>query len=296
MPMVGSAAESPGTAYSRNTGPRGRPKASASVVGGANVGDCAPNAGTRRSRTVAARAERTPSDASPPSKRLSPLWPDGPEPHRCDPTLKRPGWVGSVMGLDSGSALAPLPTAAVADACVRLKVTPRAVAGIRPVLPGTTVAGPVLPVRHAGSVDVFFEALQAVTPALRDAGAPVLCIDNGGSLDEGCIGDLTALEALHHGCAAILVDGAHRDTAALRTLGLPVWSRGTSPFGPLAARMRPADALSSASVGGHAVTAEDVVALDDDGAVFVPRAQAAKVWGLAARIQLTEAEQARLAG
>lgn len=98
--------------------------------------------------------------------------------------------------------LQPLPTAAVADACVR--------------------------VRHAGSVDVFFEALQTARPG------QVLCIDNGGRLDEGCI-------------------------------------------------------------GGHAVTAEDVVALDDDGGVFVPRSQAGKVWDLARRIQATEAEQARLA-
>ena len=182
-----------------------------------------------------------------------------------------------------------LPTAAVADACVRLQVPARALTGIRPVLPGRTVVGPVLPVRHAGSVDVFFEALHAARPG------QVLCIDNGGRLDEGCIGDLTALEAMHHGCAAILVDGAHRDTLALQALGLPVWSRGSSPFGPLAARPRPADALTAAMMGGHRVTADDVAVVDDDGAVFVPRAQAAKVWDLARRIQATELEQARLA-
>ncbi|MHB1260799.1 MAG: RraA family protein [Thermoplasmatota archaeon] len=182
-----------------------------------------------------------------------------------------------------------LPTAAIADACVRLQVPARAMTGITPVVAGSMAAGSVLPVRHAGSVDVFFEALQAAKPG------QVLAIDNGGRLDEGCIGDLTTLEALHHGCVAILVDGAHRDTAALRTLGLPVWSRGASPFGPVAARPRAPDALRAATLGGHAVTTGDVVALDDDGAVFVPSAQAARVWDLARRIQSTEAEQARLA-
>jgi 4-hydroxy-4-methyl-2-oxoglutarate aldolase len=185
--------------------------------------------------------------------------------------------------------LSALPTAAIADACVRLQVPARQVVGLAPVLPGCVVAGPVLPVRHAGSVDVFFEALQAAKPG------QVLCIDNGGRLDEGCIGDLTALEALHHGCSAILVDGAHRDTAALRGLDLPVWSRGSSPFGPRTARERPADALAAAVLGGHHATADDVVALDDDGAVLVPRSSAAKVWDLARRIQATETEQARLA-
>jgi regulator of RNase E activity RraA len=151
------------------------------------------------------------------------------------------------------------------------------------------VAGPVLPVRHAGSVDVFFEALQA---APRGA---LLCIDNGGRLDEGCIGDLTALEAMHHGCAGIVVDGAHRDTQALRGLGLPVWSRGACPAGPLAARPRHPDALRSAAIASHLVSADDVAAADDDGVVFVAKAQAARVWELARRIQATEADQARRA-
>jgi regulator of RNase E activity RraA len=184
------------------------------------------------------------------------------------------------------SRLEPLPAAAVADACVRLGLPARTLPGLRPVLHDRAVAGPALPVRHAGSVDVFFEALQGARPG------SVLCIDNGGRLDEGCIGDLTALEAMHHGCAAILVDGAHRDTAALRLLGLPVWSRGAVPFGPLAARPRPADALSSATMGEHRVTADDVVSLDDDGAVFVPAAQADRVWALARKIRDVEAEQA----
>ena len=83
--------------------------------------------------------------------------------------------------------LALLPTAAVADACVRLKVPVRQVTGLYGLMPGRIAAGPVIPVQHAGSVDVFFEALQSAKPG------SVLCIDNQGRLDEGCIGDLTTL-------------------------------------------------------------------------------------------------------
>jgi 4-hydroxy-4-methyl-2-oxoglutarate aldolase len=193
------------------------------------------------------------------------------------------------VGKPGSRRMEALPAAAVADACVRLGLQPRTLPGLWPVLPGRTVAGPALPVRHAGSVDVFFEALQ------RAPAGSVLCIDNGGRLDEGCIGDLTALEAMHHGCAAILVDGAHRDTAALRELGLPVWSKGAVPFGPLAARTRAPDALEAATMGGHRVTSADLAVLDDDGAVFVPRRDAERVWSLARRIRDAEAEQARLA-
>lgn len=185
--------------------------------------------------------------------------------------------------------ISPLPTAAVADACVRLGIPPRAVTGLYGLMPGVIVAGPVLPVQHAGSVDVFFETLQSATKG------SVLCIDNQGRLDEGCIGDLTVLEAMHHGCVGILVDGAHRDTSALRRLALPVWSRGRSPFGPLAARIRPEDALTAATIGGHKVTSDDIVVLDEDGAVFVAARDAERVWKLAAKIQKIELEQVALA-
>jgi 4-hydroxy-4-methyl-2-oxoglutarate aldolase len=149
--------------------------------------------------------------------------------------------------------------------------------------------GPCLPAQHAGSVDVFLEALQGAAPG------QVLVIGNEGRVDEGCIGDLTALEAMHHGATAIVVDGAHRDTAALRTVGLPVWSHGGFPFGPRVLRPRGPDALRECVVAGHRVTGQDFVALDDDGAVFLPAADVPRVWELAGRIQSAEAEQARRA-
>ena len=57
-----------------------------------------------------------------------------------------------------------------------------------PVSAAMKVTGPVRPVRHYGSVDVFLEALYMAAPG------EVMMIDNGGRDDEGCIGDLTVLE------------------------------------------------------------------------------------------------------
>jgi len=184
--------------------------------------------------------------------------------------------------------LSALPTAAVADACVRLGVKGHA-ASLKPVIAGRTVAGPALPVRHAGSVDAFFEAFQSARPG------SVLVVDNQGRLDEGCVGDLTALEAMHHGITAMAIDGCHRDTAALQRLGLPVWSRMAFPFGPREARPRAKDAFSAATFAGFEVWPGDAVCLDDDGAVFVPAADAPRVWALANKIFDVESEQARLA-
>jgi hypothetical protein len=85
---------------------------------------------------------------------------------------------------------ADLSTPLIADAALRLHIPLRiARPGIAPVLAGQRLAGSALPATHFGSVDVFLEAIRRGKPG------DVLVIDNGGRPDEGCIGDLTALEA-----------------------------------------------------------------------------------------------------
>ena len=184
-------------------------------------------------------------------------------------------------------ALSGLSTAHLADACVRLGVPVRCgPAGLKPLSGGMRCAGRVLPARHVGSVDVFFEALDRARPG------DVLVIDNAGRLDEACIGDLVVLEAQKAGLAGIVVWGLHRDTEELLRIGLPVLSLGVTPAGPLRVGARHPDGLVRADVGPWAVTADDVAVGDPDGVIFLPEAGIRQIAAAAAGIRDIEYRQA----
>jgi 4-hydroxy-4-methyl-2-oxoglutarate aldolase len=180
-----------------------------------------------------------------------------------------------------------LSTPLIADAALRLRDPLRfARSGIVALIPRSRVAGRALPARHSGSVDVFLEAMQAA-----DRG-DVLVIDNRGRMDEGCIGDLTALEARSAGLAGIVVWGVHRDTTELRQIAFPIWSYGSCPLGPRRLDQRDKDALSSARFGEFSVARTDFVFADDDGCLFLEEANAEELLSTAHSIQLSERRQA----
>jgi 4-hydroxy-4-methyl-2-oxoglutarate aldolase len=175
----------------------------------------------------------------------------------------------------------------IADACAQLSLPVRVGPfGLKCNFPGSKIAGPARPARHAGSVDVFLEAIADAKKG------DVLAIDNGGRHDEGCIGDLVVGEASMSGIAGIVCWGTHRDTAAIHAIGARVWSLGTCPNGPLELRRRSETALVAATIGSVTVTPDDYLFADDDGVVVVANANLSRVIETAKDIANREGAQA----
>jgi len=178
----------------------------------------------------------------------------------------------------------PWSAANVADACLRLGVDYYCPPGLRPAVAGTRLSGPVLPVRHAGSVDVFLEAIGRAQPG------DVLLVDNEARRDEGCIGDLVTLEAKLAGLAGIVIWGCHRDQHEIEEIGLPLFSLGNCPSGPRGAGGRRA-AIGEAAIDGWSAAAGSLLFGDEDGVILLATSDHA-VLDEAAAIRAVEEKQA----
>ena len=181
--------------------------------------------------------------------------------------------------------LAQLSVAHLCDGCLRVGAGMRVAFDLPPLLPGQRAQGRVRPVRHYGSVDIFLEALGSSRPG------DVLVVDNQDRDDEGCIGDLTALEVQQAGLAGIVIWGRHRDTAILRTIPLPMFSRGACARGPLRLDARDPDAFIMARIGKQEATTDDWAVADDDGVIFVSDQLVEAVVQAAESIRDTEIRQ-----
>ncbi|GAA2420937.1 ribonuclease E activity regulator RraA [Actinomadura vinacea] len=97
----------------------------------------------------------------------------------------------------------------------------------------------------------------------------VLVVDGGGSLGSALMGDLIAAAAVRNGWAGVVINGAVRDVATLRTLELGIKALGSNP------RKSAKDAAGEVDVavrfGGAEFRPGDHLYSDEDGIVTARR-------------------------
>jgi regulator of RNase E activity RraA len=92
-----------------------------------------------------------------------------------------------------------------------------------------------------------------------------------GVQDAGIFGDILCARMAQRGVAALVTDGVVRDVAGVLGTGLPVWCSGVAAP-PSVAGLTFTGWQQPIACGGVAVFPNDVIVIDDDGAVLIPAA------------------------
>ncbi|MDP6345394.1 MAG: RraA family protein [Alphaproteobacteria bacterium] len=159
-------------------------------------------------------------------------------------------------------------------------------AAIHAIKPGYEMVGQALTVRAiAADISPLLYALSVARPG------DVLVVDAGGHTDNAVLGGNMANEALARGMAGLVIDGAIRDVAEIRELGIPTFTRAVTPAGPHAGQV--GEVGAPVSCGGVIVQCGDLVLGDDDGVVVVPRQRMAEVLAACQQTLAAEAEWQR---
>lgn len=99
----------------------------------------------------------------------------------------------------------------------------------------------------------------------------IAVVDAMGCTDAGIFGDILCARMQQRGVAALITDGVVRDVAGVLATGLPVWCQGTAAP-PSVAGLTFVAWQEPIGCGGVAVFPDDVIVVDQDGAVLIPAA------------------------
>ncbi|MBM6581854.1 ribonuclease activity regulator RraA [Microvirga sp. BT689] len=104
----------------------------------------------------------------------------------------------------------------------------------------------------------------------------ITVVDAMGVTDAGIVGDILCARMAKRGVAALITDGVARDVAGALSTSLPVWCNGVAAS-PSVAGMTFVGWQEPIACGGVAVFPDDVIVVDDDGAVLIPAALVSEV-------------------
>src|SRR5215217_5966688 len=150
--------------------------------------------------------------------------------------------------------------------------------GTRPIKPGQPrVVGPAFTLRFVPAREDLATPASWASPistraAIEDMPAGCIAVvDSMGVQDAGIFGDILVARMAKRGVTALVTDGVMRDMAGVLGTGLPVWCSGAAAP-PSVAGLTFVAWQEPIGCGGVAVFPNDVVVVDDDGAVVIPAA------------------------
>ena len=146
---------------------------------------------------------------------------------------------------------------------------------IAPLAPSMRFAGPAITVEVRPGDNLMIHAAMAIAQP-----GDVLVIDGKGDLSSALMGEIMSQQCVAIGVVGVVIDGAVRDSEALRELGLPMFAAGLNPNGPT--KFVPGRLNHPISIGGVSVNPGDLVVGDADGVTVIERDKAAAMLPLAA--------------
>jgi regulator of RNase E activity RraA len=129
-----------------------------------------------------------------------------------------------------------------------------------------------IPAREDLATPASWSSPRSTRGAIEDM--PPGCIavaDAMGVTDAGIFGDILCARIKQRGVAGLVTDGVVRDMAGVLKTGLSVWCAGAAAP-PSVAALTFVNWQEPIGCGGVAVYPDDIVVVDDDGAVLIPAA------------------------
>jgi RraA family protein len=142
---------------------------------------------------------------------------------------------------------------------------------LRPMHAGGVLAGPAFTVKaRPGDNLLLHKSLDLAAP-----GDIIVC-DGGGDLTNALIGELMIAHAIQRGLGGVVINGAVRDSAAIRAGSFPVFAAGVTHRGPY--KDGPGEINVPLAIAGMVIAPGDLIIGDGDGLLCVPRLEAETIY------------------
>ena len=179
---------------------------------------------------------------------------------------------------DIMDALRPVSTATITTVLLKHGLRQVWMKGTRPIRSGQprtvgrTFTLRFIPAREDLATPASWSSRRSTRAAIEEM--PLGCIavaDAMGVTDAGIFGDILCARIKQRGVAGLVTDGVVRDMTGVLKTGLAVWCQGAAAP-PSVAGLTFVNWQEPIGCGGVAVYPDDLVVVDDDGAVLIPAA------------------------